>query len=198
MRWASRFTLGFATGILFLACFAQLAKAAYPPEPGWDSQAHMAPTGTLCLQHGNSTFIGPAITAAAAGWNATDLTVVARASCTGFVRQAQVRFAAYYNPATKNGYVTECAMFYSGGWEWVQMRGVWTYRAIAPVVKVNYTSLAMKQCWNTLANKTGIIEHETGHYLGMSHAVGITVMTAGMSRYKIATYYDRVRINGRY
>lgn len=176
------------------------AHAAYPNVPGWEFPAHMAPTGTLCFETGGGKVLGPAITAAAAGWNKTDATVVARASCTGFPRRNVVKFVAYYSSATNpRGYVTECAMFVPGHYTWTYARGMWTWLPDTPTVKVNYSALAVKQCMNTTAKKYQMIAHETGHYLGLSHAVGITVMTSDVNgRYSSPTTYDIARINTRY
>lgn len=181
-----------------LVVSAQTANANYAPAPGWMSPAYVAPTGTICFQTGGSTFLGPAITAAAAAWNQSDLTVVAKASCTGYPRRNQVRFVAYYDSATSNGYVKACAVYSAGKWSWVQVRGVWTWVGETPTVRMNYTPLAMKQCHATTKQRTTTVSHETGHYFGLDHRTGITVMTVRMSSYSIATYGDKLLINRRY
>jgi len=160
----------------------------------------MAPTGTLCLETGGGKVLGPAITAAAAGWNKSDLVMVAQAACTGYARRNTMKFAAVYDATTNtNGYVTFCARFAPGTYTWVYLRGVWTWVADTPVVQVNYTPLAVRQCMDTAAKKTNMMSHETGHWLGLSHAVGITVMgSAQSSTYTVATTYDLNRVNGRY
>lgn len=176
------------------------AHAAYPAAPGWTSPAQMAPVATICFETGGGRVLGPSIAAAAAGWNLSDLTVVAKTSCTGYKRNATVKFVAYYNSAVNaRGYVTECGTYDGGHYTWTYLRGVWTWVADTPTVRVNYSSLAVKQCLDTYAKKTNLMSHETGHYFGLSHATGITVMGAAQSStYTVATKYDRDRINGRY
>jgi hypothetical protein len=178
------------------------AHAAYPAAPGWSSPAHMAPLAPICFETGGGRVLGPAITAAAAGWDKSDLSVVAKARCYGYSRQATVKFVARYDSAVNaRGYVTWCARYAPVGnkYTWTYLRGVWTWVADAPQVEVNYTPLAVKQCLGSLALKTNIMSHETGHYFGLSHAVGITVMTsATQTTYVVGTRYDLARLDGRY
>lgn len=172
----------------------------YPNVPGWSSPAQMAPVATICFETGGGRVLGPSIVAAAAAWNKSDLTVVAKVSCKGHARRATVKFVAYYN-STKDsrGLVTECAMYSGGKYTWVSMRGMSVWVAEMPTVRVNYSALAVKQCMRSTAMKTNMMSHETGHYFGLSHAVGITTMTAGLNTtYTVATKYDIARINGRY
>jgi hypothetical protein len=177
------------------------ANAAYPAVPGWTSPAQMAPVATICFETGGGKVFGPSIVAAAAGWNKSDLTVVAKVSCIDYARRATVKFVAYYNSATNaRGYVTDCAKYAGGTYTWVYMRGVWTWVAETPTVMINYAPLATKQCLHSsYAAKTNIVSHETGHYFGLSHATGITVMTSAVgTKYTVATVYDINRVNGRY
>ena len=129
-----------------------------------------------------------------------DLTVVAKASCLGYPRDRTLKFVAYYNYAkTASGYATECAVYDGGTYTWQYVRGVWTWVSPTPTVRVNYAPLAVKQCQNSLALKTNMMSHESGHYLGLSHATGITVMTSAIgTTYQTATIYDIRRINTRY
>lgn len=200
MRKLISTVLGAVAVVVAVSLSAGTAHAAYPNVPGWSSPAQMAPVATICFQTGGGRVLGPSIVAAAAGWNKSDLTVVAKVSCTGYARRATVKFAAYYNSAVNaRGYVTECAKYSGGKYTWTYMRGVWTWVAESPTVMVNYSALAVKQCMGSYAAKANMMSHETGHYFGLSHAVGITVMAAGQStRYTTATYYDIKRINGRY
>jgi hypothetical protein len=199
--WARRAGLFVLLLALFSGCFAfDRAHAAYPAEPGWSSPAHMAPLGTLCMEHGNGKVLGQAITAAAAGWNKADVTVVAQAACTGYARPNVLKFAAAYDYAkVSSGAPTWCARFVPGTYTWTYLRGVWTWVAGTPTVQVNYAPAAVKWCQFSLAVKTNMMSHESGHWLGLSHAVGITVMGAGTtSKYTVATVYDVQRLNGRY
>jgi hypothetical protein len=199
MRALNALVAGLAV-VLVSALNAPEANAAYAPEPGWMSPAYMAPVAPVCFETGGGRVLGPSIIAAAAGWNKADLTVVAKVSCKGYSRQATVKFVAYYNSATNaRGYVTECATYASGTHTWTYLRGVWTWVANTPTVRVNYSPLAVKQCLNTTAKKTNMMSHETGHYFGLSHATGITVMGSAQSEvYTVATKYDILRINRRY
>lgn len=186
------FVIGLAVGLMF-AISPTKAHAAYPPVSGWTSPAQMAPVATICFETGGGRVLGPAIVAAAAGWNKSDLTVVAKVSCIGYARTATVKFVAYYSTERT------CAWYDGGHYSWVYMRGVWTWRADTPTIRVNYGAAMVKACQWSLASKTNMISHETGHYFGLSHATGITVMTAGLqTKYTVATYYDIKRINGRY
>lgn len=196
--------IGTITGAVAVVAAALLstgtAHAAYPSAAGWSSPAQMAPVATICFQTGGGRVLGPSIVAAAAGWNKSDLTVVAKVSCTGYSRRATVKFAAYYNSATNaRGYVTECAKYSGGKYTWVYMRGVWTWVAETPTVMVNYSALAVKQCMGSTAAKTNMMSHETGHYFGLAHRTGASVMGAGINvRYTVATTGDITLINGRY
>lgn len=176
------------------------ATTAYPSATGWSSPAQMAPVGTLCFQTGGGTVLGPSIVAAAAGWNKTNLTVVAQKFCTGYPRDRTLLFKAYYNSkTTPSGYVTECATYSGGGYAWKLVRNVWTWVATQPTVNVNYSALAVKQCMFSTAAKTNMMSHESGHYLGLAHRTGATVMTSGMNTtYITATYYDIKLANTRY
>ena len=175
------------------------AYVTWPNTSGWSSPAEMPPTGTLCLRTGGSTFIGPPIVAAAAGWNKSDLTVVASATCAGYPRNRTLAFAAYYDyRKTATGYTVACAVYSAGVYDWVAVRGKMVWVARTPTVKMNYAPLAMKQCHATAKARTTTISHEAGHWLGLGHATGITVMTSRQSSYSVATYYDIVRVNGRY
>lgn len=188
-----------AVGALFGTALPAHA-VTYPATPGWESPAHMAPVGTICFEHANGKVLGAAIRAAAAGWNKSDLTVVSLASCAAYPRRRVVKFTAYYNSKTNAyGTVTECAMFSAGGYAWVSTRGHSVWEAVAPIVKVNYSAVAVKQCMNTSGRKTAMISHETGHYFGLTHYCCITVMNAKLSStYTVPTIYDLRILNGRY
>jgi len=189
-----------ATALVAVVVSSGTANAAYPSAPGWTSPAQMAPVGTICFETGGGKVLGPSIVAAAAAWNQSDLTVVAKVSCTGYARRATVKFVAYYNSTTNaRGYVTDCATYSGGHYTWMYLRGVWTWVADTPTVSVNYAPLATKQCMYSYAAKTNMMSHETGHYFGLSHATGITVMGSAINTaYPVATFYDKQRINGRY
>lgn len=177
--------LGLLAGGLVTATPAQAAPAGWGP---W-----LMPTGTVCVQTGGSTYWP--IAKAVAAINATDASMVARRSCTGYKRSMTVKLVAYYN-----SHDATCASTFSSGWTWAKVRGVWTWTPNAPYIKINFASWAKRHCQGTYAKRLWLMSHELLHVLGLDHREGATVMMPSISRMRgsLLTRGDAYLVDRRY
>lgn len=176
-------------GVKAVAAPAQSQVVTAVPA-GW--QTWLMPTGTICVQTGGSTYWPFAQVVGAI--NATDVSMVAKASCRGYARNMTVTFQAFYD--TSSG--APCASMYSTGWTWQNIRGVWAWAPKAPYIKVNFAS-TRAGCRSTHRKRLNLMSHELLHVVGLSHATGVTVMLPSVNeRYVAPTVYDVARINRRY
>jgi len=177
--------LGVLAGSLVSAAPASAAPA------GWTSW--LMPTGTVCVQTGGSTYWP--IARAVSVINATDASMVARSSCSGYKRSMTVKLVAYYNSSDST-----CASTGSYGWTWQKVRGAWVWTPNAPYIKVNMARWAKSWCQGTYAKRLYLMSHELLHVLGLDHRYGTTVMVPRVSqmRYSLPTSYDKALVNRRY
>lgn len=157
---------------------------------GWVSW--LIPNGTLCVQTGTQTWLP--LTTAAANWNRTDATVVAKVSCAGYPRSMTVIVRSY--TSSTDG---ACAKTGSPSYTWTYVRGVWTWVPNAPTISVNQWPRMRAACQGTYRKRLNLMTHELGHVLGLGHASGVTVMLPHVNEtYVVPQKADVDRVNRRY
>lgn len=190
MRHRILITLMVAVGIVLGLNTAPAQAATTANVPGWLSW--LLPTGTLCV----ATQGSPVLAQAAANWNKTDAVIVAHRTCAGYPRHMTLKFRGTTQPGTH-----ACGWFSSDGWTWRKVRGVGTWTPDAGWVTINYATNLKAGCRATTAMFSKVVNHETGHWLGLDHNCEYSVM-ANCDRWTwksgVPTSYDTARVNRRY
>jgi hypothetical protein len=185
----TRLTRAFVLVAALLVGFV-VPQQAHAASAGWGQW--LMPTGTICVQTGGSTYWP--IAKAVAAINATDASMVAKASCRGYKRSMTVILVAYYNANDST-----CASTYSKGWTWQKVRGVWTWTPNAPYIKVNFSPKLKAACQNTYRKRLYLMSHELLHVVGLAHAWGVTAMRPRVNEvYVLPTWRDVQLVNRRY
>jgi hypothetical protein len=150
--------------------------------------------GQICYQdHGSSRWDG---TVAASKWNASDVNIVSRDTCTGYSRGMIIDLKLYNDPNDR-----ACAKTGSNSYSWEY---VWSAGKVAKwvpnlmVVWVNTAPSLAAQCTATSSMRAHLLSHEIGHALGLGHPTGSPVSVMAAWKYTWPQPWDLANANGIY